>query len=381
MPAATTGSIPERFTAFYFDDVHLTIGSLSDGRKAVEKYLAAGLKPTERAALYTSSGQGIVDFTDKTEDLLAGLARLRTRPVTPHSSHQCPALTFYQSDLIVNQHDPAAFRIAELETMQCLHLYSLDEAGPLARNAAQTTIEDGDHETRLALDGLRDLVRRIATMPGRRLILMVSPGFLRLTMHEEEESQIIDRASKAGVVISSVDARGLYTDAAGQPGKVPMSPQVESAKTEYDRMQNRSASDPMAELASGTGGTLFENSNDLDAGVQLLSAPPEVSYTLGFTPLDLKPDGSFHALKVSLPHQPGLVVKARRGYYAPNHTASAEEQMRDELAQALFLAGGIERHPRRHPHAVFEVERRGSATYCDHADRCAQAAFSQDRRT
>jgi hypothetical protein len=155
-------------------------------------------------------------------------------------------------------------------------------------------------------------------------------------MHEQEESQIIDRASKAGVVISALDARGLYTDAADDPGKRVLSAAVESAKMQYDRMQNRAGSDLMAEFANGTGGTLFENSNDLDTGLKLLSAPPEVSYVLGFTPGDLKPDGSYHTLKVTLPHWPDLVVKARSGYYAPNHLANAEEQIRDELAQALF---------------------------------------------
>jgi hypothetical protein len=226
--------------------------------------------------------------------------------------------------------------MAALETKACLRLYSIEEAEPMARAAAQVAIDEGDHETRLGLDGLRDVVRRISAMPGRRLILMVSPGFLRLTIHEQEESQIIDRASKAGVVISALDARGLYTDAPADPGRQTLSPQVESAKMQYDRMQNRAGSDLMAEFASGTGGTLFENNNDLDTGLALLSAPPEVTYVLGFTPLDLKPDGSFHALKVTLPHRPDLVVKARSGYYAPNHVANAEEQIRDELAQALF---------------------------------------------
>ena len=40
--------------------------------------------------------------------------------------------------------------------------------------------------------------------------------------------------------------------------------------------------DVMAELAEGTGGTYFHNSNDLEGGFQKLTAAPEYVYSSSF---------------------------------------------------------------------------------------------------
>jgi hypothetical protein len=89
------------------------------------------------------------------------------------------------------------------------------------------------------------------------------------------------------------------------------------------------------DLASGTGGRSFHD-NFLEVGLQELGAAPEVFYLLGFSPQNLKLDGKFHSLKVSLKTPKGMSVQARRGYYAPTHLASAEEDAKEEVTQALF---------------------------------------------
>jgi hypothetical protein len=101
-------------------------------------------------------------------------------------------------------------------------------------------------------------------------------------------------------------------------------------------MQMQIASDLMAELASGTGGTFFQNSNSYDEGFRRIAAAPEYLYLLGFSPQNLKSDGSFHTLKVSLKNVPSLSLTARRGYYAPKRTDDAAETARQEIEAALF---------------------------------------------
>jgi VWFA-related protein len=73
--------------------------------------------------------------------------------------------------------------------------------------------------------------------------------------------------------------------------------------------------DVMAELADGTGGTFFHNSNDLEGGLQRLTVVPEWVYLLEFSPIGVKLDGSYHPLKVTVKNE-GLKVEARRGYFA-----------------------------------------------------------------
>jgi VWFA-related protein len=65
-----------------------------------------------------------------------------------------------------------------------------------------------------------------------------------------------------------------------------------------------------------TGGTFFHNNNDLDAGLRLLTGAPGYVYVLELPVDDVKPDGSWHRLKVRVARQ-GLEVQARHGYRMP----------------------------------------------------------------
>ena len=99
----------------------------------------------------------------------------------------------------------------------------------------------------------------------------------------------------------------------------------------------------MAELADGTGGTFVQNTNDLARGLHELSAAPEVYYVLGFSPQNLKLDGSYHSLKVT--------VKIPAG---PER----------EGAPRLLCARGIFRAPMKMP-------KKRSRRRCFRAKRCA----------
>jgi hypothetical protein len=94
--------------------------------------------------------------------------------------------------------------------------------------------------------------------------------------------------------------------------------------------------DVMAEIAANTGGRFFENSNDLLKGFERLATAPEYIYVLGFAPQDLKLDGRYHTLKVSLHNGTGLTLDARRGYYAPRYAKDPAERSKEEIAEAFF---------------------------------------------
>jgi hypothetical protein len=118
-------------------------------------------------------------------------------------------------------------------------------------------------------------------------------------------------------------------DAAGKSG--PNSPRVR-----YRFESAQADEDVMAELAYGTGGKFSHNDNGLLDGLNQLAAPPEYTYVLGFSPQNLKLDGSYHGLKVTLVNAKGLDLQARRGYWAPNHAVDEAEQAKEEIQQAVF---------------------------------------------
>jgi hypothetical protein len=89
-------------------------------------------------------------------------------------------------------------------------------------------------------------------------------------------------------------------------------------------------------LAEGTGGFAFRNNNDFDAGLRMTAAAPEVSYLLGFTPQNLKNDGKFHSLKVTVSAKGSYSVQARHGYFAPKHGATPAEAAKQDIEEAVF---------------------------------------------
>ncbi|MEO8371556.1 MAG: VWA domain-containing protein [Candidatus Solibacter sp.] len=328
--------LPDRFIAYLFDDVHMKFGDLAHVRDAARRHIEGALRSTDRAAIYTTSGINIQDFTDNKEELYKALAGLRMRPVTGQGERRCPTMNYYMADQMQNKHDAMVINAATLEVQQCQNLQDdPTTAQRIAMQAAAQELTLGDHETRQAMGVIKELVRRMAAMPGQRSIILVSNGFITLAEHNADKMDIMDRAIRANVLVNSLDARGLYTD----------SPDITRSGTNFEtdriisqmeRSANRAQSDVLAELAYGTGAGFFQNSNDLDGGFARLASAPEYYYLLAFSPQNLKMDGGFHSLKVTLKAVKDVSAAARTGYYAPKHLENAIETAKREIEEALF---------------------------------------------
>ena len=345
-PGAEWADQPERFFAYLFDDVHLQFGDLAQVRDSADRHLAKML-PGDRAAIFTTSGQTESEFTDDRDKLHQTLMLLRPRPVTGSGMTDCPMMTYYMADLIQNKHDTLTTQAAQQDTINCANLdpsnmaQAMQQALQIVQNAAQRELNLGDHETRLALSVLKDTVRRMTAMPGQRTVILVSPGFITLAEHIPEKVEIMDRAIKGNVIISALDARGLYVPLPDIARRSPNNALSSSQMMTIDRETASAQADVLAEVAAGTGGTFFQNNNNLEEGFQRTASAPDYLYLLGFSPQNLKMDGSFHALKVSVktPNSltlTSLALNARRGYYAPTHLADAKETARREIEEALF---------------------------------------------
>lgn len=338
-PGPKAPVIPTHFVAYVFDDVHAEFGDLVRVRQAATQHIDA-LQPTDRAAIFTTSGQGNVDFTDDRAALHSALDRIRPTVVSRTTGDQCPDIGFYQADLIQNRQDENALNVATADALACAYDNNpkfISAAQVMAQSTAARVLMEGEHESRLALGVLRDVLRRISAMPGQRTILVLSPGFLT-TGFEEEHVELIDKALRAQVVVSTLNARGLYAvDPLGDITKrIQTTQNISINKVQYDIASNYAQEFVLRDLADGTGGTYYHNSNDLYAGMQRIAATPEFYYVLGFSPLNLKLDGHFHKLKVEVKNPPKLSIQARQGYYAPKHAADPAEAAKQEIEDALF---------------------------------------------
>ena len=334
---------PQRYVAYVFDDLHVEIPDLVRVKDAASKYLTASMAPTDRAAIFTTSGRVMLDFTDDRKRLLETIASIQQALLMRGVSSDCPRMTAYFADQIVNKNNRELQNALVSDTVECLNLQtgspSLDAAAiataaPVVENAAERELNNGDADMRMSLSVIRDIVGRLSTTPGQRSIVLVSPGFF-ITDYSLM-TLLFDRALHANIAINTLDVRGLWTDPVLDPQKKldkPGQPPL------FERYMHESAShqnDVLAEIADGTGGAFFHNNNDLLEGFRRTSATPEFAYMLSFTPQSLKADGKFHNLKVVVDNPPGLSARTQKGYFAPSRTQDAAEQTKSDIEDAVF---------------------------------------------
>ena len=339
--AAVIAALPQRFVAIVFDDTDMLIEDTAWVRTAATR-LFASLAPTDRVAIYSTSGQVTQEFTQEHERLEQSLLGVVPRPLagTGAGVHDCPDISYYQADQIQNKHDTQAMAVATQDALECAFQGDPSmraDAQQLAETTSQRVVTTGDTQTEYVYRHVEDILKRLAGMPGQRVMVFVSPGFIITSMLTLESSSLIDHANRANVVINTIDARGLYTPDMGDianPSNV--SPSTVGFKSSYRIQAQLQQSEILGQLADGTGGTFFHNRNDIDEGLREAAAAPSLSYLLGFSPQNLKLNGSYHILKVSLAGKQKFTVQARRGYYAPRTIADPAEAAKEEIQEALF---------------------------------------------
>jgi VWFA-related protein len=331
--------LPQRFVSMVFDDVHLAMADAVFVRDSATRFFGA-LAASDRVSLNTTSGQLTQEFTDDHEKLSKALLGILPHPTTSQGFHSCPDVSYYEADLIVNKADQQALAVATDEALQCAFngdTTMIAAAQRLAQAAADRTVAEGDSETQYAYRHLEDVVRRLASMPGQRILVLVSPGFISSTL-QSEASEMVDRATRSNIVINTIDARGLYAPDVGGDIADPPHDSYRTAgyKVSYRVAAQLAQQDVLAQLADGTGGNFYHNRNDVDEAMREAGAAPAISYLLGFSPQNLKIDGRFHTLKVTLTSKEKYSVQARHGYFAPKTVADPAEATKQEMQEALF---------------------------------------------
>jgi VWFA-related protein len=344
----TPGDVPERFIAYVFDDIHLKAADLVAARVAADRHLSESLGAGTRAAIYTTSGHVLVDFTDDRDKLRESLVKIQPFAGLKMAA-DCKEINFYWADAIINKMDAQATAAYKDEIIACdgLSAQQSSIADAEVRANAISALSQGEYESHLDLSVLKDVIRRLAATPGSRNVILASPGFFLTDEMRTDEADLMDRAIRANVTLSSLDVRGVYVVIPGgdasQRGRISISATNLLMTMEQNSMS--ADSDVMAELADATGGQFFHNDNGLFEGFRQLVAQPEYIYLLGFSPQNLKLDGSRHGLKVALKSPKGLDLQARRAYYAPSRASNPEDQAKEEIKEAVFSRDEMQELP------------------------------------
>jgi len=322
-----------RYVALFFDDINMRMPDMSMARTAAESYVKTSLNPSDRIGIFTTSTTVQLNFTDNVPKLLETLGELlshRKGPTGAGGGQTCQ-MNPYQATLILQFYD---------ERSDALDLAGMEHCGDVHSRIsfANNIVGQAEQQAQETLGIVTDVLRYLGRMPGQRMLVLASSGFLTETLAEKQD-KVINDALDANVIINTLDAKGLVAEIPNYdedghpmdlpPGKWPaIFDQLESANRER-------LNDPLAVLAEGTGGKFYHNRNDLDVGLKEMATTPDVSYVLTFSPGDLKRNGASHTLKVKLADSHGMTITARRGYIAPGPNLTPSEKKKGKLDSAV----------------------------------------------
>jgi VWFA-related protein len=130
--------------------------------------------------------------------------------------------------------------------------------------------------------------------------------------------KLAEVAKRSDVILDAVDIRGIRSD---------------SDASGFNRKSNEG----LHLLTNSTGGTVFQNANNLATDFQRVVKAQEVVYVLAFTAPTSQP-GKFHNLKIRLVNAPaGARATFRAGYYEAGTETSTERT----LSNAEIIIGDI----------------------------------------
>jgi VWFA-related protein len=256
-------------TAILFDSLNTKVTDQAYARGQLLKFIRQ-IQPDDHIALYRLGRDGIRilhDFTDDSEHLRTVIEKLKiTLPAGRMGAGNDP----------FTLPDENGLRVPNLDVME-------------------TAILDAGEQFRRVLQGMIELGRHLAALPGRKNLVWISGSFPLIP------------GLGSTISIYPIDARGLMV--------APPTPQTAHAGYSPQPAATPPYLEAMQLVAERTGGRAFFNRNDIDNSVRIAIDDAKMTYRIGFYSSSDDWDGKFHALKVKV-HRSGLEVRHRAGYFA-----------------------------------------------------------------
>ncbi len=330
-------SFRQRTIVFFLDDRHLSLDSLGRTRKTLTDFIDKEMGPNDLVAIASSSGQigFLQQFTDNKEVLRAAVERLNHVPyvVTDYAGNPNGRMTEYMALTIERKDDSDVF---EFYVNDCLRSapkgVTRQERASMRRhceievqNRARQILTQAGAVTYNTYYSLDTLLRSAERMPGSKLAFFFSDGFLadagpRGPIASNQLERITDQARRAGVVIYTIDARGLVSGALDATGNVPMDP---NGTLEHANAREIAASqDAMNALAVDTGGRALRNQNAFDQFINEAVTETSRYYLIAWRPEgNEEKSETFRKIQIAVIGRPELTVRSARGFV--NHPAAA----------------------------------------------------------
>ena len=318
-----------RAVIFFVDDLHLAPDSLVRTRQALLNFIDSDIGENDLVAITSPSGQiGFLQqlMADK-EALRSAVARLNYRANTKLDMEKPPMSEYIATKIREGDEQAIVYYVQELQKQNCFRppgggafICSMtpQSARQLVMQRAQQLVVQSAPATDDTLRLLEGLMRTAAQLPGRKLVFVISDGFYlndRKTGAIDRIKKVTDAAGRAGVVIYTLDARGIVSDSIDLTNNKPM--ESGGFLTGASIGEISASQDGLNALAADTGGLAFRNTNQpMHKWVEKVMDETSNYYLLAWKPdNEEQKRGKFKNIEISIVGRPDLKVRARTSYF------------------------------------------------------------------
>jgi VWFA-related protein len=324
-----------RVVAFVVDDVTIPTEDMARVRQMLTDFVDHKMQEGDLVAIVrTVGGKGLLEqFTTDRQILRRAISQLGVRSVPPYL-----AFTGGEAERIA---PPAP--LADATATETLASSNTFEGPTEGTNQIPRAM--------LALSVSNYIIDSLRQIPGRKSLVLLSGGLplFDLSLNGSIISDIgqlfrilTDNATRSGVVINTMDVRGLTTAGAvakfeETPGRSALGIATESTVGRgYDPLLlgDRSLTEQLTlrQLASRTGGASVVNSNNFGPGLDKIISRSRAYYRLAFRPTEPF-DNKFHKVTIKV-RRSGVNTYAAEGYFAREDKSAGPRTKEDEIVRA-----------------------------------------------
>jgi VWFA-related protein len=318
-----------RVLIFFVDDLHLAPDSLVRTRKALNEFIDHGIGPGDQVAITSSSGQigFLQQFTEDQVALHSAVARLNYRANTKMDMGSPPMSEYIALKIREGDEQAIIYYIQEIQKQSCYKACAScpmtcsvtpQSARLMVLNRAQEIVTEAAPDTDNTLRLLEGLMRSAGQLPGRKLVFVISDGFYLndfKTGSRDKIKKITDAAGRAGVIIYTLDARGIISEALDVTNNRPIDSKGMTVSSSIGEIS--ASQDGLNALAGDTGGRAFRNTNaPMSEWVDKVLDETSNYYLLAWRPdNEEQKRGKFNHIEASIIGRPDLKVRLRGSYF------------------------------------------------------------------
>ncbi len=317
-PAPSGKSDSGRTLLFFLDDWHLSGESMVRSRAALSHLIDTAIGVSDRAGIFAASGSPgfLQQLTDNPAVLHAAVDKLGFFNPPVQDKGQ-PPMSEAQAHAIEQNDEAVLGYFVDAMSKGLLGNRPIQSRAAMEKIVRQRALVLASESIEIAgrtLSTLAQVMRVYASLPGRKVFFFLSDGFFLQSQLPETIGairRVTDTAARAGIVIYSLDTRGLIV---GLPdASNPVRPDPTNRLTRSAASEVTAAQDALNALAVDTGGAFLKNTNALDAAMTKTLAETSRYYLLGwYLDPDMQEPGKYRSIRVSVRGRPDLKVRVRQ---------------------------------------------------------------------